>query len=100
MGLYYQPPLVNVGSQQPLQQRELIPPSGPAPQNPPIKAARSLVEILDHWYAAAAVVDLPSGGIPQIIIAFVPPPLQQLAVLQAWQRADYRPQIAPAQRIS
>ncbi len=64
MGLYYQPPLTFLGAQQPLTPRKRTPPSGSAPQNPPLLAvgARAAM-IVSTWKVNGAIPLLAVSGV-------------------------------------
>jgi hypothetical protein len=68
MGIFYQPPLSYFGNQQPLQERELVPPSGPAPQNPPVVGAAfvtALAIISATWIAPDPPFQVARNLVPQ-----------------------------------
>lgn len=89
MGLYYNPPPPHIGAAQPLEPKKLTPPSGPAPQNPPIGGgSRSRSDVLQSWAlaaaAVAAVVVLPRVFVPPAAAASVPSELVQDAIYRSW----------------
>lgn len=96
MGLYYQPPMPNMGGQQPATAAELTPQSGPMPQNPPINGgAKVQEEALIAWLPPAPHVQMEEPAIvfPQTapqpranwwkieaqITAWIPPAPQPIA---------------------
>lgn len=84
MGLFYNIVSPFVGGRQPLEQRKLTPPGGPAaPDNPPFTGARVRAEVLIAWAAPAAAVILPHLMVPQAEAA-PPPKRTPEAIFQAW----------------
>src|SRR5579859_7999128 len=90
MGIFYNPPNPNFGAQQPLQNEELTPASGPAPQNPQLRGSRVSEEILGCWaaLAIAAAAILPQTSpklVPQPAAAQNPPPISARGITEALQ---------------
>lgn len=87
MGLFYSPPLPNIGAQQPLAPEQLTPQSGPAPQNPPLIGSLIGQAILNCWFVPAALIILPQLLIPQSApVASLPQPQRSLQeVYRTWE---------------
>lgn len=86
MGLYYNPNPPHIGAQAPLTPKNLTPPSGPAPQNPPFPGSRISQAILSCWAVAAVAIVLPTLLVPQPAqAAFVPPAKFNQQILRAWE---------------
>lgn len=96
MGLYYSQNPPHIGSQQPLTEREIIPQSGPAPQNPPLIGSRIGQAILNSWIIPVAAIVLPQLMVPQPVQAAIVVPAKPLAqeIYRNWELVSPAPIVA------